>query len=125
MSRRTPTSGGSTDPVIEAREWLVAAGRSLAAERTVWAIAVAALVLDVGSTAYGIGLGYAESNPFVRVLLAHHGVVGLFVAKSVGLVAAFAARGFLPERYRPLIPAALAAPWLVGATINVVLLTGA
>ena len=97
--------------------------------RTLWALAVVAMALDVALTDVGLSLGLTERNRLARALIDAVGLLGAgVVLKGAGLAVAYACWRLLPrlvpggERYRRLVPAAAGAPSLVAAGVNAVLI---
>lgn len=94
---------------------------AVALETPAWALAVLALALDVGLTAYGLQIGLAEANPVARRLIDAVGFVGaLAVLKGGAVAVGVAAWRCVPRPYRIVIPSGLALPWLVATAINAV-----
>jgi hypothetical protein len=89
-------------------------------ETALWAVAVAALAADTVLTLYGLHLGHTEANPLMRAALTA-GPAGLVGAKLGALAVALCCRPLLERSRRALIPATLAAPWLLAAVLNATL----
>lgn len=93
-----------------------------AREPELWAVAVGALLLDLGLTLVGLELGLAERNLLASGLMASTGVVGLGLVKTAALAVALAARSLLPPRFVFVVPLGLAVPWLVASVVNLVVI---
>lgn len=95
-----------------------------AVERHLWTVALGLLVLDLATTAYGLKVGFQESNPIAVALLSDYGFWALVVLKGVSVAVAIVGWGILPAAYRYVAPLLLAGPWLVGTVLNVTLVAG-
>jgi len=85
-----------------------------------WAVTVAALVLDGALTLVGIRLGLTELNPIAADLIASVGVLPALVALKGGAVGVgLAGWVVMPADYRGLVPAGLALPWVAAVVANV------
>jgi len=84
-----------------------------------WVAVILGLVFDAALTVYGIRIGLTESNPVAADLIARVGVVpALAVLKGAALAVAVGGWFLLPTRYRGLVPAGLAVPWVGAAVVN-------
>jgi len=92
-------------------------------ERSLWAVAVAALFLDVALTTYGLRNGLVEMNPIAVRVIAQSGVLGMVALKSAALTVAVVGRSLVPKRYAALVPVALGVPWLVAVAVNAVMIS--
>ncbi|WP_254769502.1 DUF5658 family protein [Salinilacihabitans rarus] len=90
-----------------------------ARERGLWLLVAVALAGDVVTTFLGLRLGLAESNPIARGAIDGWGMAGMFALKGLAVAVAVACRPILDREYRPIVPAALALPWLFAALVNV------
>lgn len=90
-------------------------------ERALWVLVVLALVVDVATTAAGLGAGHVEGNPVVAGILERAGFAGFVAFKGAILSFAVALRLALP-RFRVVIPLGTALPWLAAGTVNAGLL---
>ncbi len=93
------------------------------AERDLWFVAVAAMLVDVTLTVHGLQLGLRELNPIGRSALETVGIMGLYGLKAGALAVGICCRPLLPTQYRAIIPLALAIPPLVAVVINATLIT--
>jgi hypothetical protein len=89
-------------------------------EKTLWALVVGALVVDLGLTIYGLELGFSEQNQLAVVFLTSFGATGIVALKLGALGLAVGLRQLLPLDYRGLVPLALAIPWWIGAISNAI-----
>jgi hypothetical protein len=90
---------------------------------TLWAVALAGLLLDVALTAYGLSLGLTELNPVARELMAAYSPVGAMVLlKAVALVVGGLGWLVVPRTARAVVPACLAVPWWIAVSINATLI---
>ena len=87
-------------------------------ERLLWVVVALALIADIVTTFVGLNLGLSESNPAARSAIEDHGVVGMLALKAVAVTVGLICRPLLEQPYRPIVPAGLAAPWLLAATLN-------
>lgn len=92
-------------------------------ERTLWIVVVVALVGDVVTTFVGLHLGLRESNPVARSAIDGWGLAGMLGLKAMAVGVALACRPLLEQSYRPIIPSALALPWMVAVVSNLLLIT--
>jgi len=90
----------------------------LQAERELWGLAIAAMLIDVTLTVHGLQLGLKELNPLAVAVLDFAGVVGLYVIKAGALLVGVCCRPLLPSRYRALIPLGLAIPTTIAVVNN-------
>ncbi|MFD1514103.1 DUF5658 family protein [Halomarina rubra] len=88
-------------------------------EHALWAIAIFALIADIGLTAYGLELGAVELNPYVAWVIAEFYLVGMVVMKFGALAVALIGRWLIPNEYGSLVPVALAVPWVFVSVMNV------
>ncbi|QLG47475.1 DUF5658 family protein [Natrinema halophilum] len=88
-------------------------------ERLLWAVVVLALVADIVTTFIGLELGLSESNPAARGIIEGYGVVGMLVLKAFAITVGLVCRPLLEQKYRSIVPAGLAVPWLAAAILNV------
>jgi len=102
------------------------AGRTLACPRTLWTLAVLAMVLDIASTWLGLSLGLAERNWLARLFIVEFGLFGAGVLlKGFTLLLGYAGWRLLPAlgpdagRHRNLVPFAVALPSWAAVGINV------
>lgn len=94
-------------------------------EWVLWGLVLLGLVGDVALTYYGITSGIPEGNPIVAASIEQFGNLGgILVTKAVAMGVALAAWAYLSERYRAVVPVALAPPWLLAAAINVFVIWG-
>ncbi|MFC5366672.1 DUF5658 family protein [Salinirubrum litoreum] len=92
-------------------------------EPTLWALALAGLLLDIGLTAYGLSLGLTELNPVARDLMAAYSPLGAMVLlKSVALIVGGLGWLIVPRVARAVVPACLAVPWWTAVIINATLI---
>jgi len=90
-----------------------------------WSLVCAGVLLDVGTTAFGLSQGLVEANPIVREAMARLGPVGAMLAlKGTVLAVGIVAWSASSSPYRHLIPLGMAFPWLLAGLQNVVLLVG-
>lgn len=89
-----------------------------AREPLLWAVAVGALLVDLGLTVYGLGLGLHEQNLLAIRLLERFGIGGLGLLKTAALGVGLAVRTSLPSRFVFVVPLALSLPWLAAALVN-------
>ncbi|MEF8878481.1 MAG: hypothetical protein V5A60_17325 [Haloarculaceae archaeon] len=101
----------------------LARGRSV--EAVLWAVALVAMLLDVGLTDYGLAMGLSEVNPIGRMALSALGSVGLLVAKLPVLGIALVGWWLLPDAERWAVPLGLALPWGAAVVLNLSVLLGA
>lgn len=90
-------------------------------ERALWVIVGLGFVADTLLTYHGLRLGMYELNPVMRASIGALGLLaGILAVKLVAVLAGVCVRGRVHRRLRPLVPAVLAVPWLVGAAVNAV-----
>lgn len=92
-------------------------------ERLIWTVVVVATLLDLSSTIYGLSQGLPEANPVARSAFERYGAVGLGGLKLLALSLAYAVWWLLPRDRAPLLPAALAVPWVGAVCVNLVALS--
>lgn len=102
--------------------------RALARPRTLWALAVLAMALDVAITGVGLSLGFRERNPLARAFIEAGGLLAAGVAlKGGSLAVGYGCWRLLPwlapaaTRYRYVVPLGLALPSWVAVGINAAL----
>ncbi|UTF52779.1 DUF5658 family protein [Natronosalvus rutilus] len=91
-------------------------------DRAMWGLVAIALVADIATTAHGLEAGLTESNPIASDVIDGYGMAGMVVMKLGTVCLALACRTVLEKQYRAIVPAALAAPWLVAVCLNVYLI---
>lgn len=91
-------------------------------ERLLWTVVLVALVADAALTIYGLGIGLRELNPVARRAFDVGGVVGFIGLKTLAVCLAVLGRLVIPDGYGAMVPALLAVPWIVAATLNAVTL---
>jgi hypothetical protein len=122
---RLPTSAGATARPTKRAETAILGGFARLAphEPSLWALALAGLLLDIGLTAYGLSLGLTELNPVARDLMAAYSPLGAMVLlKSVALVVGGLGWLVVPRVARAVVPACLAVPWWIAVVINATLI---
>ena len=122
---RLPVSTGEVSLPVDRLETAVLDGCTRLAphEPTLWAVALAGLLLDIGLTAYGLSLGLTELNPVARDLMAAYSPLGAMVLlKTVALVVGGLGWLVVPRVARAVVPACLAVPWWVAVAINATLI---
>jgi len=88
-------------------------------ERALWVLLAVALVADGALTWYGLEHGLTEANPVMAAAMAWLGVAGgIVVVKGVAVVVAALAGASVSPANRPVVPLAMAIPWGLAATIN-------
>lgn len=92
-------------------------------ERVLWVVVALSLVGDVATTFAGLHLGLAESNPVARGAIDGYGVLGMLALKALAVGVGLACRLLLDRPYRPIVPAALAVPWLAAVFINLYMIS--
>lgn len=102
--------------------------RVLARPRTLWALAVLAMALDVAITGFGLSIGFTERNPIARAFIDAGGLLVAGVAlKGGSLAIGYGCWRLLPrlaptaKRYRYVVPLGLALPSWVAVGINTAL----
>lgn len=93
-------------------------------ELLLWAVVLGALLLDVGTTAYGLSAGLVERNPVMRHALDSFGLAALAIAKAGAVTFALAVRYAWPE-CALIVPLGLAVPWLLATGINIAVILSA
>ncbi|MFC6836312.1 DUF5658 family protein [Halomarina ordinaria] len=91
-------------------------------ERGFWGLAVAAMVLDITLTLYGLRIGLVEMNPIASRVITQYGALGMVAMKGFGFGVAVFGRQVVHRRYAALVPLALALPWVVAVCVNVVMI---
>jgi hypothetical protein len=122
---RLPASTGAVSLPARRIETAVLDGCTRLAphEPTLWAVALAGLLLDIGLTAYGLSLGLTELNPVARDLMAAYSPLGAMVLlKTVALVVGGLGWLVVPRVARAVVPACLAVPWWIAVAINATLI---
>lgn len=95
--------------------------RLAAHERVLWLVLAVALAGDAVLTWYGLQHGLTEANPVMRAAMAWVGVVGgILLVKAGAMAVAVLAHRRLSRALRPVVPTAMALPWLAAAGINAV-----
>lgn len=87
-------------------------------EPALWGVVAVAMVADLAVTQYGLQRGYVEANPVARTALEALGFVGLWLLKGITICVGLAFRWLIPPRFRFLIPAAIATPWVVATGVS-------
>lgn len=119
---RLPTSLGAVPTDRFESALLDGCARLAPHEASLWAIALAGLVLDIALTAYGLSLGLTELNPVARDLMAAYTPLGVMVMlKSVALLVGVLGWLVVPRVARAVVPACLAVPWWIAVAINATL----
>lgn len=111
-------SSTSNDPVGLSARFRERLHRDRSVESVLWAVAVAAMLLDVGLTDYGLAMGLSEVNPLGRAALAAFGSAGLLLAKLPVLALALVVWRILPDAERWAVPLGLALPWGLATLLN-------
>jgi len=114
----SPAGGGSRFPNLQRRLQSL-----LDAERELWFLVTASMLVDVTLTVHGLHLGLRELNPVARRVMAIAGVPGLYGLKGLALGVGLCCRPLVPDRANVMIPLLLALPSLFAVGINAVLLT--
>ena len=104
--------------------------RALARPRTLWVLAVSAMVLDVAITGVGLSLGLSERNPVARAAIDAIGLFGAGVVLKGGVLAFSYACWRLfprflpttPDHHRNVVPLGVAVPSWVAVGINTTLI---
>lgn len=92
-------------------------------EWKLWVIVIVTLLLDVGTTLYGLEVGLTERNPVVNSLRPALGLLGtLVLLKGCVCLVGVTAWRTLPAKYRGLAPLGIALPWSLAVATNSVLL---
>jgi hypothetical protein len=90
----------------------------LGAEKELWFVAVALMLVDVTLTVHGLQLGLREMNPVAKQALDAVGVLGLYGLKGTALAVGLCCRPLLPIRLYAIIPLALLLPSLLAVILN-------
>lgn len=91
----------------------------LARDRLLWALAAAAMVLDIALTGIGLSLGLREQNPIALAVIESLGLVGAgVVMKGGAALLAYVCWRLLPEGHRGIVPLGLAIPSWAAVAIN-------
>jgi len=106
-------SGAETSEMVRRR-----AVEMTASERRLWVGVLAFLLLDLATTAYGLHLGFDESNPIAIALLWEFGFWALVSLKLGSVGIGVVGWVVLPIWYRFIAPVTLAAAWAIGSTLN-------
>ena len=93
-------------------------GTLLDAERELWFLAIAAMLVDITLTVHGLQLGLEEMNPVAQRALDTAGALGLYGLKGMAILVGVCCRPLIPDRVNAIIPLALAIPSLVAVGIN-------
>lgn len=94
---------------------------SIDGERMLWGIVVIVMLLDVLTTAVGLGMGLHEGNTLVSAAIAAFGIPGLLLVKGIVLALAATVAVSIPDRVSPVVPLGLALPTTIAVTINLAL----
>ncbi|RZH68559.1 DUF5658 family protein [Natrinema altunense] len=94
-------------------------------ERLLWGVVVLALAADIVTTFVGLRVGLSESNPAARGAIEGHGLAGMLALKAFAVGVGLICRLLLERKYRPIVPAGLAVPWLAAAVLNVYTISSA
>lgn len=94
-------------------------------ESALWAVAVLAMLLDVGLTGYGLTVGMSEVNPVGRLAIAAFGPAGLLLAKLPVIGLAAVGWRVLADTERWVVPFGLMVPWGTAAVLNLSLIVSA
>ncbi|MCU4740901.1 DUF5658 family protein [Halobacteria archaeon AArc-m2/3/4] len=92
-------------------------------ERALWVVVALSLVGDVVTTFVGLHLGLAESNPIARGAIDGYGLLGMLALKAFAVGVGLVCRQLLERPYRPIVPAALAMPWVAAVFINIYMIS--
>jgi hypothetical protein len=93
------------------------------AEHVLWLVVLVSLTLDVYLTFQGLQHGLAEWNPVMKYAMGSVGFPVLGLTKVLVLGSAGLLRAARPE-LGPLIPLAVAIPWVLTVVVNLVMLGG-
>lgn len=96
--------------------------RLLSAEKELWFVVVALMLVDVTLTVHGLQIGLIEMNPIAVQALDAAGVLGLYGLKGVALAVGLCCRPLLPNRFNAIVPFALILPSLFAVVVNTVLI---
>ncbi len=113
---RPPDGEGRSGPL---RSWLDSLRD---AERELWFVATAAMLVDVTLTVHGLNLGLEERNPAAVRAMDVAGVLGLYGLKSMALFIGLSCRPLVPARANAMIPILLAIPSVLAVAANATLL---
>jgi len=91
----------------------------------VCALGAAAVLGDLVTTVYGLGIGLREQNPFVLAVLSHYGVAGLVGLKLVAVSWVAIIWHVLGRRYGVAAMGGLALPQGIAVTLNVLTILSA
>lgn len=91
-------------------------------DRAIWALPVCFLFLDLGTTWYGLQMGFRESNQVALMVLSEHGYLGLASVKGIAMGIAFVGWSILPAAWRIVAPTCLAVPWGFASGYNTLLI---
>ncbi|ELY90113.1 DUF5658 family protein [Natrinema altunense] len=94
-------------------------------ERLLWGVVVLALAADIVTTFVGLRIGLSESNPAARGAIEGHGLAGMLALKAFAVGVGLICRLLLEHKYRPIVPAGLAVPWLAATVLNVYAISSA
>lgn len=97
--------------------------RCCSAERELWFLVAAVMLVDVTLTVHGLTIGLRELNPVARLAFERAGVLGFYGLKLGAVAVGLACRPFLPSEHTGLIPLALAVPSLIAVILNTLTLT--
>jgi len=89
------------------------------AERDLWFVVVAAMLVDVTLTVHGLTLGLTELNPVANAAIDALGVLGLYALKLMALGVGLCCRVAVPDRHGALVPIGLGLPSVLAVAINV------
>lgn len=92
-------------------------------ERALWVVVAFSLVGDVATTFAGLHLGLAESNPVARGAIDGYGILGMLVLKAFAIGVGLVCRRLLDRPFRPIVPAALAVPWMAAVFVNLYMIS--
>ena len=120
----SPSTGTTALPTARVEAAILdGCARLLPHEPSLWAVALAGLLLDVALTAHGLSLGLTELNPVARELMAASSPLAAMVfLKSLALVVGGLGWLIVPRVARAVVPACLAVPWWVAVAINATLI---
>lgn len=112
-----PADGEGQSPLRRSR-----LGSLLDAERELWFVVIAAMLVDVTLTVHGLSLGLEEQNPAAIRAMDVAGVLGLYGLKGMALFVGLSCRRLIPARARVMIPILLAIPSVLAVAANATLL---
>jgi len=113
----SPAGGGSRFPYLQRRLESL-----LNAERELWFLVIAFMLVDVTLTVHGLHLGFQEMNPAARHVMDIAGVLGLYGLKGIALSVGVCCRSLVPDRTNAMIPLLLALPSVFAVGVNAALL---